>query len=141
MDKLERKVRAGEKLTDEEIMEFIILPLTYCKEQQKNAVKKAVEMAKKIKNEQIEVFIMSGLLVFSDKIISDDLSRQVKEWLMMTKVERLIVQEADAKRLVSVIESIMSKGYDEKDACSLAGVSPIDYENAKRMLESEKVFA
>ena len=152
MEKLGRKVRAGEKLADEEVMEFIILPLTYHREKQKEAIRRTIELAKGIEDEKTAVFVLSGLLVFSDKVIDKDLSQHVKEWIMMTQVGRLFVQEteqavekaremADAKRMVSIIDNILSKGYNEKEACSLAGVSPIDYENARRILESEEVFA
>ena len=43
-------------------------------------------------------FILTGLLVFTDKIIDDELSVKIKEWIRMTKVGRLFEAEKDAER-------------------------------------------
>ncbi len=95
--KLNRKIKTGEDLSDEEIMEFILLPLSYKKDQQGRAIENAINMAKEIKNEDIMVLILSGILVFSDKVIDDELSRKTKEWISMTKVGRLFAEEAEQK--------------------------------------------
>ena len=137
--KLDRKIKTGEDLSDEEIMEFILLPLSYKKDQQGKAIEDAINMAKEIKNEDTMVLILSGILVFSDKVIDDELSRKTKEWIAMTKVGRLFAEEAEqkvAKKVVDMIASIMSKGYTETEACDLAGISLDDYNNAKKLLNS-----
>ena len=142
--KLDRKIKTGEDLSDEEIMEFILLPLSYKKEQQGKAIEDAINMAKEIKNEDTMVLILSGILVFSDKIIDDELSRKTKEWISMTKVGRLFAEEAEqkvAKKVVDMIASIMSKGYTETEACDLAGISLDDYNKAKNLLNSSVVSA
>ena len=151
---LDAKVRAGEELSEEDIMKFIILPLTYKKEAQGKAIEDAINMAKMIKNEDTMVFVLSGILVFSDKVIDDELSRKTKEWIAMTKVGRLFEEEAeqkvksavktaDARRLVGLIEAFAhSDSIDIEEACKKAGITLDDYENAKNLLqESEMVVA
>ena len=93
-------------------------------------------------------FVLSGILVFSDKVIDNELSKKTKEWIRMTKVGRLFLEEAeqreqmaDARRLVNVINNIISKGYDEAEACDLAGVTSDDYMKAKDLLNSAMVVA
>ena len=45
------KVGKGEKLTDEELMKFIILPLAYkTKEKKQEAIKECIELAKDVKD-------------------------------------------------------------------------------------------
>ncbi len=154
--RLEAKVKAEAELDEEEIMEFIILPLSYKKKQQKEAIKNAITMAKKIKNEETMVFVLAGILVFSDKIIDEELSKKTKEWIAMTKVGRLFEEEAqqreqiaaqiagqmaDAKRLVNAITNIISKGYDVNAACDLVGATPNEFEKAKALLESSEGVA
>lgn len=98
MKRLTRKVNNGECLSDEELMEFIILPLTYKEEERKKfAVKESFDLAKKLKDEDTMTFILTGLLVFTDKIIDDELSVKIKEWIRMTKVGRLFEAEKDAE--------------------------------------------
>ncbi len=127
---------------------MIILPLSYKKENQVDAIESAINMAKEIKDEDTMVFVLSGILVFSDKIINEDSSRKTKEWITMTKVGRLFAEEAeqkaqiaDARRLVKGINNIISKGYDVNAACDLIGSSPDEFEKAKALLESEAVVA
>ena len=59
-------------------MKLIILPLTYKgKEKKRQAVKEAVELAKQIVDKEEKTFVLSGILVFADKII-DFMHRAVK---------------------------------------------------------------
>ena len=61
-------------------MKLIILPLTYKgKEKKKQAVKEAVELAKKIVNKEKKTFVLSGILVFADKIIDSETAKYIKE--------------------------------------------------------------
>lgn len=94
--RLEEKVNNGISLTDDELMEFIILPLTYPQPERKKAsIKNTIDLAKNINNEADMVFVLSGILVFSDKIIDKETSKIVKEWISMTKVGRLFAEEKE----------------------------------------------
>lgn len=97
MDRLNKKVLTNEPLTDEELMEFIILPLTYKgDDDKKKALKSSIELAKQLDNEELSVFILTGILVFSDKVIDNETAKKVKEWIGMTKVAKLYKAEKDA---------------------------------------------
>ena len=91
---IERKVLASEPLSDEELMQFIVLPLTYRgNENKRRIVEETISLAKKIADENQMAFVLSGIVVFSDKIIDEETSSQVKEWIKMTKVGRLFEEE------------------------------------------------
>lgn len=96
-NRISQKIKNGERLTDEELMQFIILPLTYKdKERKKFAIKESIDLAKKMQDEETMVFVLSGILVFTDKIIDEELSKQAREWISMTKVARLFEEEKEA---------------------------------------------
>ena len=58
--KIITSLNSGESLTDEEIMEFIILPLTYKNKSDKQAsIKESVELAKKIKDEKVMTTVLA----------------------------------------------------------------------------------
>lgn len=100
MDRLNKKVLTNEPLTDEELMEFIILPLTYKgDDDKKKALKSSIELAKQLDNEELSVFILTGILVFSDKVIDNETAKKVKEWISMTKVAKLY--EAEKERAIA----------------------------------------
>ena len=50
-------------------------------------------MTKKVSDERVQLFLLSGLLVFADKVIDQDDSRRMKEWIKMTKVAKLFEEE------------------------------------------------
>ncbi|MCL2158419.1 MAG: transcriptional regulator [Oscillospiraceae bacterium] len=89
---LERKVRGGEALTDEDVMRFIILPLTARKDKQE-LIESAVSLAKEVGDEVKQSFIVAGILAATDKFIDQNYSNKMKEWLKMTQVGRLFEEE------------------------------------------------
>ena len=91
---LRRKIEAGEILSDEDIMKFIILPLTEPDADKKQGlIEKTVELAKNVSDEQQQIFIIAGILVATDKFIDREYSNMIKEWISMTKVARLFEEE------------------------------------------------
>ncbi len=93
-DVLEKKLEDGVPLSDDELMQFIILPLTYKgKEAKREAVKDAVYLAKKITDKKNQMFVLSGILVFADKIIDAKTAEQIKEVIRMTQVAQLLLEE------------------------------------------------
>lgn len=92
--RLYARLQGKQALTKEEQMEFIILPLTYKGKAEKQAcIRRCFEMAKQLDDEDMQRFLLSGILVFADKVITAEDSRQIKEWIMMTKVGQLFEEE------------------------------------------------
>ena len=128
-NRLSSKIKNGETLTDEEIMELIILPLTYRKKEEKqDSIRESVELAKCIKDEKVMTFVLSGIMVFTDKIIDDELRRKVKEWLMVTKIARMFIEENEAATKAAVEAAVK-----EKDA----EISKMRADSVKMMAEKE----
>ena len=93
-NRLTAKIEADIELTEEEEMQFIILPLIHDKVgEQRNCIKRCFELAKKIRDRKKQIFLLSGLLVFTDKVISKEDSEEIRRWLRMTKVGRIIQEE------------------------------------------------
>lgn len=107
---IREKIIRGEPLTEEEQMEFIILPLTYRgNEKKQECIKRCFEMAKEMDDEQNQRFMLSGLLVFTDKVIKNEDSERIREWIMMTKVGRLLEEEKLAYAKQQVEEATRAK--------------------------------
>lgn len=129
MERLNKKVLNHEPLTDEELMEFIILPLTYKgDDDKKKALESSISLAKKLDNEELSVFILTGILVFSDKVIDNETAKKVKEWISMTKVAKLYEAEKDAAIAEKDAEIAAEKA---KNAKVEAEKAEIEAENAR----------
>lgn len=110
--KLTDKIKNNQTLTDEELMEYIILPLTYQGiEEKKEAIQELFILAKEIEEEETQLFLLSGILVFTDKVIDAETAKNIKEWIRMTKVARLFEEEKEeaVKRAIeqTAIETAM----------------------------------
>ena len=91
---IESKIEAGNQLSDDDVMKLIILPLTQpIKAQKQTLIENTIELAKKVRDEQQQLFIMAGILTATNKFIDNNYSNQVKEWIKLTKVARLFEEE------------------------------------------------
>jgi len=92
--KLSVKIEAGEPLADDDIIKFIFLPLTESRPTKKQGlIEKTIDLAKKVPDDEIQLFIIAGILVATDKFIDRGYSNMVKEWIRLTKVARLFEEE------------------------------------------------
>ena len=88
------KIESCEKLTDDDVMKLIILPLTQSdKTRKQKLIEDTIDLAKQVKDEQQQLFIMAGILTATNKFIEDAYAEKVKEWIKMTKVARLFEEE------------------------------------------------
>lgn len=143
MERLNNKVLNHETLTDEELMEFIILPLTYKgDDDKKKALESSIELAKQLDNEELSVFILTGILVFSDKVIDNETAKKVKEWIGMTKVAKLY--EAEKARALAEKDAEKERAIAEKDveiAAEKAKRAKVEAEKAEIEAENAKLRA
>ena len=91
---LYQKIHVGKSLSGQEQMQFIILPLIYKgTEEKQNCIQRCFEMGKKIESREIQTFVFTGLLVFTDKVIRKEDSEKIRRWIKMTKVGQIIEEE------------------------------------------------
>ena len=97
-ERLNRKILNQEKLSDEELMEFIILPLTYeGKDNKNNAIGKAIKLVGQIEDNETKIFLLTGVAVFTDKIIDDAYAQEIWRMLDMTKVGQIFEEKLEEK--------------------------------------------
>jgi len=94
LTRLKEKVERKEQLTDEELMEFIILPLSYPKKEDKEKnLHQTVDLAVQIRDREQQLFILSGILVFSDKLIDRETANKIRRAIEMTQVAQIFEEE------------------------------------------------
>ncbi len=91
---ISHKIRRQERLSEEELLQLMILPLTVKgKENKQELVIKTVELAKQIPDREQTIRVLAGILTFSDKIIDDKFRTKIKEEMQMTKIGQMIFEE------------------------------------------------
>ena len=122
---IKHKRENGERLTEQEFMRLIILPLAEKgKEKKQKRVEEVVELAKMIEDEQGQVFAITGVLVCSDKFIDRDYAKGIRRYLGMTKVFQLFEEEKQE----AVLQAAKAAAQKEKQ------------QTAVRMLEGGEDF-
>lgn len=113
--RLREKLKNKQALTEAEQMQFMILPLTYKGKAQKQAcIRRCFELAKVIEQDEAQTFILAGMLVFADKVVTKEDSRAIKEWIMMTKVGQLFEEEKIEAVKKAVDEATKEAAKEEK---------------------------
>ncbi len=88
--KLERK----QNLTEEELMQLAILPLAGKGAKEKRRwIEKVIKLARQIEKEPDQIFVLTGLLVSTDKFIDGESAETIRRLLDMTKVGRMLFEE------------------------------------------------
>ena len=132
---LAKKVRAKEPLTDGDVMRFIILPLT-AKDDKQQLLEKTVNLAKEIKNEHEQTFIIAGILSATDKFIEKDYSNKLKEWLRMTKVAQLFEEE----KIEAVAKAVAEAVAEAKEEAKKEAKEEAKKEAKRRTIETAKTL-
>ena len=92
--RLNEKICRQERLSEEELMELMILPLTVKGNQEKQKlIVDAVNMARKLEDGSQTVRAMAGLLTFTDKIIDKKFKERIKEEMRMTQIAQMFIEE------------------------------------------------
>lgn len=92
--RLKEKVEQNKRLDDEELMEFIILPLSYRKKEQKEEkIRQTVGLAVRIKDREQQLFTLAGILAFTDKLIDRETANQIRRAIEMTQVAQIFEEE------------------------------------------------
>ena len=91
-------------------MQLIILPITEKgKEEKRIRIRQVIEMGQKMDEEQEQAFLLANLLVISDKFIDEAESRELRRWLNMTKVARLIAKDNS----IEIAKKMVMKSIDD----------------------------
>ena len=91
---LERKVGQNEHLDDRELMEFIILPLSYrTKAEKQKKIQETVRLATQIQDRSQQLFTLAGILAFTDKVIDRKTANKIRRAIEMTQVAQIFEEE------------------------------------------------
>ena len=144
-ERLSRKIRNHENLSDEELMEFIILPLVYEGKENKNrAIGNAIKLAGQIEDSDTKIFLLTGIAVFTDKVIDDTYAQEIWRMLDMTKVGQIFEEKLEEKakqmakqmaeqKIADAAKSLLDAGFTiEKTAKSM----DLSIERVKKIAES-----
>ena len=138
--RLKEKVSGGLPLTEDEIMEFIILPLSVPGKQRKQElVANTVEIAAQIRDVHTSNFVLAGLFSFCDKVMTEETQNKVKELIRMTAIDKLYEEEKEAALAEMAAEN--KAALAEMAAENKAALAEMAAEKKAALAEKDKIIA
>ena len=141
---VKKKLENNETLSETELMQLIILPLAKKgKEAKQKMIEQVVDLAKQIEDENTQAFVITGILVSSDKFIDRDYAKSVRRYLSMTKVFQILEEEKQEainlarknerrETRLEMIESFIKAGTDTLTLMQATGLTKEEIEEIKK---------
>ncbi|WP_051590921.1 hypothetical protein [Bacillus sp. UNC438CL73TsuS30] len=76
-------------------MKLILVPLMNSNQNRQTLIRQSIELAQNIQNDFEQIAVIVGILTATDKIIDEEYSKSIREWLRMLKVEKIYQQEKE----------------------------------------------
>ncbi|QQK80407.1 transcriptional regulator [Salicibibacter cibi] len=134
LEKISDKIKRGEELTHEELMKLSILPLMHTTKSREENVRDSVELAKQIKDERQQMQVIAGILTATDKFVSNEFATMLRRWMGMTKVGRLIAEEAKKEKSRDIARRLLKKMSSEE----VADITGLDIDEVNEIEEKNE---
>ena len=134
-DRLLKKISAGIRLTEEDQMKLILLPLTYPDKNRKiEMIDTVVDAVTMISEDEQKGFLLAGLCVAANKYITELQTDRIEVMLRMTKVGQKIYNDWK-KQTISygneqrqdeqnrIARNMLTEGYDEASVMKVTGLT------------------
>lgn len=106
-------IQLKEVLSEEELIELMLLPLTVKgKAEKQPMIEAAVNLAKNLPDRSQSLQALAGILTFSDKVIDRDYREQIKEEMRMTQIGQMLIEEGMEKGMEKGIEKGREAGQE-----------------------------
>ena len=134
-DRLLKKISAGIRLTEEDQMKLILLPLTYPDKNRKiEMIDTVVDAVTMISEDEQKRFLLAGLCVTANKYITELQTDRIEVMLRMTKVGQKIYNdwkkqtisygnEREQQGINRVAQNMLRHGYDEASVMEMTGLT------------------
>ena len=137
---VKKKLENNETLSEKELMQLIILPLAKKgKEAKQKMIEQVVDLAKQIEDENTQAFVITGILVSSDKFIDRDYAKSVRRYLSITKVFQILEEEkqeavtiARKDERAQIVENLIKAGADILMIMKGTGLTKEEIEEIKK---------
>ena len=129
-------------------MQFVIMPLIHRSiEEKQKCIHRCINLGKKIKDQEMQAFLLAGMLVFTDKVIKKEDSEEIRRWLGMTKIGKIIQEEiqqavyqaekaTEKQTSMNIARKLLESGVSTRKILSCVdGVSKKELKELKKQLE------
>ena len=124
---ISQKIEAGTTLEDDDLMKLVILPLTVPgTDGKQKMLEKVVELAEQVSDNEQQIFILSGVIVASDKFINREYLEQIRRRINMTQLGQMYEKEKieyGNRKVREMAKSMLDEGIDLVKIMKVTGLT------------------
>lgn len=124
---IQEKLQAGKTLDNDDLMKLVILPLTVPGTEGKQEMLEAVVgLAEQLEDEEQQVFILSGVVVASDKFIQKEYMEQIRRKINMTQIGQMYEKEKieyGNQKVRDMAKGMLNEGIDIVKIMKITGLT------------------
>lgn len=124
---IQEKLQAGRSLDNDDLMKLVILPLTVPGTEGKQEMLEAVVgLAEQLEDEEQQVFILSGVVVASDKFIQKEYMEQIRRKINMTQIGQMYEKEKieyGNQKVRDMAKGMLNEGIDIVKIMKITGLT------------------
>ena len=125
------KVNNDEPLTEKEIVQLIMAPLSVeGKEAKQLLIRRCIDIIERAKDEKMQMNLYGGLLAFTDKVIEIKDQEEIRRRLSMTKIEKMFydekmdaVNKATNENTQLISANMLTDGLPIEKVCDYTGLA------------------
>ena len=132
---ISQKLQSNIPLEDDDLMKLVILPLTMPgMEGKQKMLEKVVNLAEQVTDEKQQIFILSGVIVASDKFINREYLEQIRRRINMTQLGQMYekekieyanrkVRENSIRERNNMAKSMLDEGFELVKIMKITGLT------------------
>lgn len=120
--RLQEKIIAGKLLEDEELLKLLFLPLMKSSATIEEKAVQALELARRLKDDRQRIFAMSGLIVVTDRHLSEEYKKRLMEVFKMTQIEQWIREEGREEGKREIARAALKEGAEVEFVVKITGL-------------------
>ena len=140
-EQLNQKILAGEGLTEEEEMQFIILPMSYKgKAAKREAIRENLDLAERMPDSAERTFLLTGMVVMAHKVMERDALERIRRMIGMTSLMRMLEEEKQQAiaEAVAQVEKKAAAQVAQVEEKAAAQVAQVEEKAAAQVAKAEK---
>lgn len=124
---IQEKLQSCISLDNDDLMKLVILPLTVSgSEGKQKMLETVVELAEQLQDEEQRIFILSGVIVASDKFIGKEYMEQVRRRINMTQIGQMYEEEKIEfanRKVKEMARSMLEEGIEIAKIMKITGLT------------------
>jgi hypothetical protein len=138
---LDKKIKAGQELTDVDILNLLFLPLMKTNIPRAELAVNSIKMAQSITDKTKRDACIAAAFAFAGRYLNESDINKILEAIKMTDLAVMLLEEGMQKGITRTARNALKKGYTSAEVSDITGLGESEIQQLLTELESERFAA